>query len=504
MSNIITSTKDLLIILSAFVDSMNTSNSDLHKEKVFKKYADKYPDPKAPFLRSIILVNSDLIPFNVTSDSVIKFKQNIKKQAKRIKPNSYTDGTDGNLELFKLLTDLHLRNVSGDKGKQTIIATINKYPEYEKILLNIIDKDLKIRFTDKSINKIIPGLVPVFYVSLGEKYDKKTKKYVDKPYNNGWYLSRKLDGVRCICKVLFDAQSTQPIQKVLQTETKGSINKFFKQKDVSPIRIEFYSRQGRQFKTLSKLETDIKEHMSELINEIIAKDSSSKGFVLDGEVCSIDDDGLENFQGMMKEINKKNHTMENPKYLLFDMLTLEEFDSCTSDRVLSSRSKQLNELIDRAKCTRLSCIQQVPYDEKTLKRMEEQVAKHGWEGLILRKNAKYIGDRSKDLLKVKKFHREEYKVKSIETTFMRTISKKTGLEEEIETLKAVVISHKNCDVSVGSGFTISERKQFFKDPSQIIGKIISVQFFEETKDKEGDYSLRFPTFKGLYGDKREF
>ena len=78
------------------------------------------------------------------------------------------------------------------------------------------------------------------------------------------------------------------------------------------------------------------------------------------------------------------------------------------------------------------------------------------------------------------------------------------IDEEIETLKAAVISHKGYDVHVGSGFSLDERKQFFNDPTSIIGKVISVQFFEETKDKNGELSLRFPTFKGLYVDKLEF
>ena len=130
MSNItnITSTKDLLCALSEFVKEMNSSNSDLYKAKVFKKYAEKYPDPSAPFLKAIVLINSNLIPFNVTANSLVKFKNDKKKQSKRIKPNVYSDdsnGSGGQLALFKLLDDLNTRKVSGDKAKQTIVSIMN-------------------------------------------------------------------------------------------------------------------------------------------------------------------------------------------------------------------------------------------------------------------------------------------------------------------------------------------------------------------------------------------
>jgi DNA ligase-1 len=37
----------------------------------------------------------------------------------------------------------------------------------------------------------------------------------------------------------------------------------------------------------------------------------------------------------------------------------------------------------------------------------------------------------------------------------------------------------------------------------IVGKIITVQYFEETKNQDGGISLRFPTVKVVHGDQRE-
>ena len=186
MSNSILSTKDLLNVLSRFVKDMNSSNSGLHKEETFKKYHDQYPDRKGPFLKTLVYVNDNLMPFNVTGSSVSKFKSDKKKQAKKIKVDGYKDGKTSGLALFKLLNDLHDCNISGDNAKQAIIDFMKEYSEHEDLILNIIDKDIKIRYTSRSINKVADGLIPLFQVSLGEKYDKSTKKYLDKKYDNGW------------------------------------------------------------------------------------------------------------------------------------------------------------------------------------------------------------------------------------------------------------------------------------------------------------------------------
>jgi DNA ligase-1 len=36
----------------------------------------------------------------------------------------------------------------------------------------------------------------------------------------------------------------------------------------------------------------------------------------------------------------------------------------------------------------------------------------------------------------------------------------------------------------------------------IVGKIATIQYFEETKNDKGGISLRFPTVKVVHGDKR--
>jgi DNA ligase-1 len=130
-----------------------------------------------------------------------------------------------------------------------------------------------------------------------------------------------------------------------------------------------------------------------------------------------------------------------------------------------------------------------------------EASQSGWEGLMLRADEPYKGKRSKDLLKYKSFFDDEYTVIDTKMGPFRYV--KDGQEVEETMLSNVTISHKGYNVDVGSGFTIEERQAFFKNPNLILGKTITVQYFEETKNQQGTISLRFPTFKVLHGEERD-
>jgi len=66
----------------------------------------------------------------------------------------------------------------------------------------------------------------------------------------------------------------------------------------------------------------------------------------------------------------------------------------------------------------------------------------------------------------------------------------------------IMIKHKGFEVGVGSGFSMEQRMEFHQDPSKIVGKTITVQYFEETHNQEGGISLRFPVLKHIYENGR--
>ena len=71
--------------------------------------------------------------------------------------------------------------------------------------------------------------------------------------------------------------------------------------------VKFFSRQGKEFFTLDRIKTAIKNHP--VIEENV---------VFDGELCIVDDHGDEDFQSVIKEIRRKDHTIENPILKIFD------------------------------------------------------------------------------------------------------------------------------------------------------------------------------------------
>lgn len=495
-------TKTTLDKLFEIVDEMNGTTSINEKRKIYKKYM---TNNEYSYLAELIqLVYHPLYRFHVTGKNARKFEKDKNKLAKinngSISIENYED-EDGckcikDSAIYKLLIDLSSSVISGDTALASLNALRTNLKGHEEHVLHVVDKDLKMRFGITQINKILVEidpkkphaniakfLIPDFQVSLGNALDDKTRKFLPNTQENTknkWFISRKLDGIRCVCIVKYTPSHNQ-------------------------FDVTFYSRKGLEFESLGK----IKDAILDKVCNHIDKETRDIGLVFDGELCIVDKDGKEDFQSVMKELQKTNHTISNPKYLLFDCLTLEEFNNLktTSDRILSKRHEYLRDLLNVANVDndRLQIVEQVPYSTEVFEEMSKNIQSKqnpdGWEGLILRKDSHYQGKRSNDLLKVKKFHREEYKVHSIETGFIEIFNDK-GVPENIETLTAVHIKHKSFDVKVGSGFTHSERQQFFKNPDLIVGKIISVQFFEETKDKKGNLSLRFPTYLGLYGKKR--
>ena len=216
--------------------------------------------------------------------------------------------------------------------------------------------------------------------------------------------------------------------------------------------------------------------------------------VFDGEVCVVDENGNEDFQGIIKEIKRKDHTIEKPFYYIFDLFTSKDFadkESITtiSERLETARAYVMND-------DYIGVLKQILADDMVMETMMEKSKREGWEGLMLRKDTTYKGKRSNDVLKVKKFFDDEYVVVDLENDTHRVIVDGTEVEEVM--LKNVIIEHKGNRVQVGSGFNHEQRRYYFQNPNQILGKQITVQYFEETTNMNGTHSLRFPVIKAVY------
>ena len=323
-----------------------------------------------------------------------------------------------------------------------------------ELIYKIIDKDLGIRAGDKLINKAVPGLIPTFSVALAKEYKEKCDWETE-----DWYASRKLDGVRCLASVDENGKCT------------------------------LYSRMGKELITLNKVKEAIEA--TNVINQ-----------VFDGEICLMDENGNEDFQGVMKQLRKKDHQIENPIFMIFDMIHKSEFDNQKgteklSDRLAKLRAWQGGRRTD-AKILRYT-EQFVITGDDHFEHWSQMACDKGWEGFMLRNDVGYEGKRSKNLVKVKKFFDAEYVVVDYNNEEAEVV--RDGKSATIEMLAQVWIEHKGHKVKVGSGWTQDQRLKYMD--GSIVGKTITVQYFEETHNQEGGISLRFPTVKVVHGEKRE-
>jgi DNA ligase-1 len=78
-----------------------------------------------------------------------------------------------------------------------------------------------------------------------------------------------------------------------------------------------------------------------------------------------------------------------------------------------------------------------------------------------------------------------------------------GKEIQKNCMAAAIIEYKGGEVGVGSGWTIKQRRKYLKHPEKLIGRVLTVQYFEETKNQNGGYGLRFPVVKAVHGKERE-
>ena len=413
--------------LNSFIEQMRSTSSANDKVEIIKNSSD--------FIHKILeYTYNPFKQYYVTSKTCIKNSDKI---------------TNHNYPIFEMLDKLTNREVTGHEA----IALVNGFNRNtdDELIYKAIDKDLGIRAGAKVINKAIPGLIPTFSVALAQEYKEECN------WEDDWYASRKLDGVRCLAI----------------TDENGKCT--------------LYSRMGKEFTTLNKVKDAIEA--TGIINT-----------VFDGEICLVDEDGNEDFQGVMKQLRRKDHQIENPAYMMFDMLNIKDFNNQKSEETLSDRLHTLRSFLDNNIDTNILRYteQAIITDGRHFDMWSQMAVDGNWEGFMLRKDVGYEGKRSKNLVKVKKFHDAEYEVIDFDIDDHEVV--RDGKSETIQMLAQVWIEHKGHRVKVGSGWSQEQRLQYMD--GSIVGKIITVQYFSETTNDKGGISLRFPTVKIVHGKER--
>lgn len=312
----------------------------------------------------------------------------------------------------------------------------------------LLTKTLRLGVTAKTVNKIIPNLIPEWEVQQAfpiEKY----------PVQQGseFWLTQKLNGARA-------------------TFYKGRL----------------IARSGFAYKGL--------EHITSVLEQV-----QKYGYVMDGELTLRNKEGLsdnEAFRVATGIINSDDKDKTRICYTVFDIIPLKDFESENpvlkySDRrkILDELSAQINSVDSPVK------ILPVLYHGRDLSKIDsllEQMVAEDKEGLILNTDVPYKRTRYKGILKVKRFY----------TMDLPIIRYEEGSGRLAGMLGAFVLQYKGNEVKVGSGFSDEQRNSFWESRDEMIGSLCEVKYKEVSTDKNtGLESLQFPVFVQIRNDKTE-
>lgn len=365
-----------------------------------------------------------------------------------------------------LLDKLANRELTGNAAIDAVEAAIAQFVKEDKdILAAILHKKLTIGLSKTTFEKITGTSTQTTNFAVTLACHLEDVKNVN-PIDGTWYASRKCDGIRTVAKI---------------TKNNGKTT------------VEFISRQSKPINTLDNVTPAL---------QWLVRDLDDGVYYADGEGCIVDGNGDEDFQSILKEIRRKDWTIANPCYQLFDFVTEDEFLGKTKSKNFDARYAKMLQMIEGNTFPTIKVLnQEVLNSQADFDRWEKYVSAGNWEGFMLRKNEEFKTGRIKTLLKVKKFLDAEYDVKDLEIAEMTTAEPGLGNVKYVG-VKSLIIEHKGSKVNVGSGLTKEQRKEWHADPSKIIGKTVTVKYFETTVAQDGTESLRFPVLKAVYEDGR--
>lgn len=341
-----------------------------------------------------------------------------------------------------------LRGVDDATVRQVKLLLYNHCGKSEReVYIKLLAKTLRLGVTAKTVNKIIPGLIPEWEVQQAFPIEKH-------PIPNGtkFWLTQKLNGVRA---TFYNGQ--------------------------------LVARSGVPYKGL--------DHIVKEISWV-----QNAGFVLDGELTLKDKGSLsdnEAFRMATGILNSDDEHKTSICFTIFDAISVRDFESAEPKVQYTNRRIVLNELADSFVDAEYVSVLPVLYsgtDQSKIDEYLEQMVREDKEGLMANLDVPYRRTRHKGILKIKRFYTMDLPILRCEEG--------TGRLEG--TLGAFVLEYKGNEVKVGSGFTDEQRVTYWQQRDSIAGTLCEVKYKEISSDKNtGLESLQFPVFVQLRTDKTE-
>ena len=363
--------------------------------------------------------------------------------------------------IFKGLTNkLIKRELTGHAARDAINLVMNSATkeQWNGFYRRVLIKDLRCGVSEKTINKIAKKFpeyaIPIFSCPLAHDSANHEKKMIGKKQ-----IEIKLDGIR-----------------VLTIIRKN--------------KVEMFSRNGKQFYNFG--------HIISEIEKVLEQNPAEQDFVLDGEVMSA------NFQDLMKQVHRKDGKQTKDAVLhLFDICPLKDFKKGLWEKDQTARSLLVKDWVTNNSAL-LNHVQTLDWENVDLDTPEGQsrfielnksAVEGGYEGVMI-KNPKawYECKRTHSWLKAKPF---------IEVT-LRVTALEEGTGRNTGRLGALLVEGKddqyNYRLNCGSGFSDSQREEYWSERDKLIGQLVEIRADARTKSQDAEtFSLRFPRFKCFRG-----
>jgi len=424
------------------IKELEADNSRLAKEAILKREADA---GNTGFFDGVRMALDNYITFGV----------------KKVPIHGGPDGQGLPWEAFAALaTYLYMRELTGHEARDAIELAMSAatQDEWNYWYRRILIKDLRCGVSEKTVNKILKGSeipeVPVFECMLAHDGANHEKKIKGKKL-----LEPKLDGVRCLTVINYEAKS-----------------------------VIMYTRNGKVLENFSHIAEGVLKNIEDF----------GRSYVIDGEVVS------NSFQELMKQVHRKDDVQATDARLMaFDILPLSEFQagkSAMGQRRRSNFLRTLKPILD--KCGSIDVITQLEVDldslvgELQFKQYNKDAIEAGYEGILVKDpNSVYECKRSVSWLKIK----------PVITVDLTVVSLEEGTGKNIGKLGALVCegTHqgKFIRVNVGSGLNDDQRAEIWNDKDAILGQVVEIKAdcITQNQDTDSEYSLRFPRFERFRG-----
>ena len=447
---------------ASWINKLNESDSRLHKEDVISQA-----------LEASVLGSTNAI--NFLSFTKACYNPYVTFGVRKVPDTvGIVDAENPWGEFNELLTSLSYRDLTGNAALDAINEMSERFDsvEWNTFCAPVIRRDLRAGVSEKTINKICKKTdyeIPVFGCQLATNSEGRPEMKGIKR------LEPKLDGVRVLMFVIPGASEG--------------------------VTTVCYSRNGKVFDNFGHIEQQVSDNFVKIVRACAKVDQGRSlidGFVLDGEVIG------NTFQELMRQARRKTDVQaDDSVFNIFDIVPLQDFRNGHYNAQLRKRIALLDAM--RSVVDIMPNVELLPHimvnlDTSAGKDQLDRYAKDnvnaGFEGIMIKElEAPYVCKRSTDWMKWKPTLTVDLEVVGVEEGTGRNLGRLGAL------VCHGIDDGKEITVNVGSGFSDTDRDDYWTNRNLVIGRTAEVLCDVITQNQDGTYSLRFPRFVRFRDDK---